>query len=80
MILNGNYEFKDIIAYLAPGTSLETFLKALDTKNLAKFIVEYPYLAKYKDNVIQLLKNSPIPGSQWFSNDLTRTEKTIIFF
>ena len=32
MISNGKFIFKDIIAYLSPGTSLEKYLRAFDTE------------------------------------------------
>ncbi|OAJ39748.1 hypothetical protein BDEG_23574 [Batrachochytrium dendrobatidis JEL423] len=82
MISNGSFTFKDILAYLAPNTSLEKFLKAFDTEvhkgifplkvtqNLTKYADEHPELKQYSGNVIQLLKHSPIPSKKWFYNGL----------
>ena len=82
MISNGSFSFKDIQAYLAPGTSLDKFLKAFDTEltkavfphkitqNIKKYVKQYPNLSPYTDNVIELLKNSSIPTKKWFNNDL----------
>jgi hypothetical protein len=82
MISNGAFAFKDILAYLAPNTSLDKFLKAFDTQaqkgtfphkvtlNLTKYLEDHPELNQYSDNVIQVLKHSPIPSKKWFYNDL----------
>jgi hypothetical protein len=82
MISNGSFAFKDILAYLAPNTSLDKFLKAFDTQaqkgtfphkvtqNLTKYLEDHPELNQYSDNVIQVLKHSPIPSKKWFYNDL----------
>jgi hypothetical protein len=82
MISNGKYIFKDLIAYLAPETSLTKFLVAFDTKipkgvfphrvtqEIQKYLKEYPELITYQSNIIELLKHSPIPEKEWFFNDL----------
>jgi hypothetical protein len=82
MISNGEFAFKDILAFQPPNTSFDKFLKAFDTKsqkgifphkvsqNLSKFLGEHPDLKQYSDNVIQVLKHSPIPSKKWFYNDL----------
>ncbi|KAK5669307.1 hypothetical protein QVD99_003707 [Batrachochytrium dendrobatidis] len=66
MISNGSFTFKDILAYLAPNTSLEKFLKAFDTEvhkgifplkvtqNLTKYADEHPELKKYSGNMLNL--------------------------
>jgi len=58
-------------------TSRDKFLKAFDTQaqkgsfphkvthqNLAKYIDEHPELNQYSDNIIQVLKHSPIPSKK----------------
>ena len=82
MISNGSFAFKDILAFQPPNTSFDKFLKAFDTQsqkgifphkvtqNLSKFLGEHPDLKQYSDNVIQVLKHSPIPSKKWFYNDL----------
>ena len=84
MISNGSFAFKDILAYLAPNTSLDKFLKSFDTQvqkglfphkvtqNMAKYLEDHPDLKQYSDNVIQVLKHAPIPSKtkKWFYNDL----------
>ena len=76
MISNGSFMFKDIIAYLPPGTSFDGFLKTFDTheakgvfphrvtQNLSKFKDEYE-LQKYT-NVMDMLRSSKIPAEKWF--------------
>ena len=82
MISNGSFAFKDILAFQPPNTSFDKFLKAFDTKsqkgvfphkvsqNLTTYLGEHPELKPYSDNVIQVLKHSPIPSKKWFYNDL----------
>jgi hypothetical protein len=48
MISNGKFIFKDIIAYLSPGTSLEKFLRAFDTE-CPKGV--FPHRAKILTNI-----------------------------
>ena len=85
MISNGAFIFKDAMNYLAPGTSLEKFLTAFDTKaakgifchkvtqNLKKFVKEKPELEGCA-GVIDILKKSQIPKQEWFYDDLKRTK------
>ena len=40
------------------------------TQNLTKYLEDHPELNQYSDNVIQVLKHSPIPSKKWFYNDL----------
>ncbi len=82
MISNGSFSFKDIQSYLAPGTSLDKFLKAFDTEltkavfphkitqNINEYVKQYPNISSYANNVIELLKHSNIPTKKWFDNDL----------
>jgi hypothetical protein len=61
------------MAYLSPNTSLDTFLKAFGTEsqkgifphkvteNLSNYVGRHQNLSQYTDNVIQVLRNSPIP-------------------
>ena len=84
MISNGMFAFKDIMAYLSPNTSLDTFLKAFDTESqkgifphkvtqhLIKYLNKHPHLEQYSDNVIQVLRISPIPSKEWFYDELKR--------
>jgi G:T-mismatch repair DNA endonuclease (very short patch repair protein) len=84
MISNGKFAFKDVMAYLAPGTSLTQFLKAFDTElvkgyfphkitqNLDAYIRAYPELVQYQSNIIQLLKNSKIPTINWFYDEFSK--------
>ena len=83
MISNGKFIFKDILAYLSQGTSLDEFLKSFDTEktkalfphkvtqNISKYLKENHTLTQHKGNVIELLQNSNIPHKDWFSNDMT---------
>ena len=80
MIANGKFIFKDVMNYLAPGYSLDKFLKAFDTsipkgifchkvtQNLDLFIKHNPGLQGL--SVIDVLKKSPIPAKNWFYNVL----------
>ena len=82
MISNGSFAFKDILAFQPPNTSFDKFLKAFDTtsqkgvfphkvsQNLTTYLGKHPELKPYSDNVIQVLKHSPIPSKKWFYNDL----------
>lgn len=82
MISNGSFAFKDILAFQPPNTSFDKFLKAFDTtsqkgvfhhkvsQNLTTYLGEHPKLEPYSDNVIQVLKHSPISSKKWFYNDL----------
>jgi hypothetical protein len=82
MISNGKFSFKDIIAFVSPNTSLEQFLRAFNTlvpkgqfchrltQNIPEYLREYPGLGHFKNNPIQLLKESPIPAKKWFYNEL----------
>jgi hypothetical protein len=86
MISNGKFIFKDIIAYLSPGTSLEKYLRAFDTEcpkgvfphrvtqNVEQYLKEHPDLKFDKNNIIKLLKKSSIPEKKWFYNDLNKTK------
>jgi hypothetical protein len=92
MISNGSFAFKDILGFPPPNTSFDKFLKAFDpqsqkgifphkvSQNLLMFLGEHPDLKQYSDNVIQVLKHSPIPSKKWFCNDLKseRSQKMII--
>lgn len=89
MISNGRFSFRDLMAYLAPATSFDSFLKAFDTavpkgrfchyltSNVSQYIKENPHLKHLQHNVIHLLKESPIPERRWFFNDLTNTSLEI---
>jgi hypothetical protein len=73
------------MANIGPNTTFDQFLKAFDTstqkgsfchrltQNLDKYLKENPELGDYKDNVIELLKHSKIPGKKWFYNELKKT-------
>jgi G:T-mismatch repair DNA endonuclease (very short patch repair protein) len=83
MISNGKFIFKDILAYLSQGTSLDEFLKSFDTEktkaffphkvtqNMFKYFKENPSLMQHKGNAIEILRNSKIPHKDWFANDMT---------
>ncbi|OAJ44810.1 hypothetical protein BDEG_28002 [Batrachochytrium dendrobatidis JEL423] len=75
MISNGSFAFKDILAFQPPNTSFDTTSQKgvfphKVSQNLTTYLGEHPELKPYSDNVIQVLKHSPIPSKKWFYNDL----------
>jgi hypothetical protein len=82
VISSGQFCFRDISAFLEPGSSLDKFLQAFDTEmvkgvfphkvtqNIGEYIKQHPYLSGYSNNIIELLKHSSIPSKEWFYNDL----------
>ena len=82
MISNGKFIFKDILSFLSPNTSLETFLRTFNCKvpkgliprkvlqNINEYIQDYPELRNYQTNIIELLKMSNISDKKWFNDDL----------
>jgi ATP-dependent Lon protease len=82
MISNGKLIFKDILSFLSPNTSLETFLRTFNCtdpksifprkvlQNINEYIQDYPELRNYQTNIIELLKMSNIPDKKWFNDEL----------
>jgi hypothetical protein len=82
VISSGQFCFRDISAFLEPGTSLDKFLQTFDTEmvkgvfphkvtqNVGEYIKQHPHLSGYSSNIIELLKHSNIPSKAWFYNDL----------
>ena len=66
MISNGKFIFKDILAYLSQGTTLDDFLKSFDTEkreaffphkmtqNMLKYLKENPTLMQHKGNTMEI--------------------------
>jgi G:T-mismatch repair DNA endonuclease (very short patch repair protein) len=87
MISNGKFIFKDILSFLSPNTSVDTFLRAFNCtvpksffprkvlQNITEYIQEYPELRNYQTNIIELLKMSNIPDKKWFNHELNAKSK-----
>lgn len=80
---NGKFVFKDIMAFLAPGTSLSQYLKAFDTieskvifphkitQNINDYVNAYPKLRGY-NGVIEILKHSKMPTINRFYDEFRK--------